>query len=97
MTATAAEIVQQQVFIRGANRPFGELTLDDARSRADELKAATGWGPTARVASVALAWRELAMAMERNGCGDRRRARPGAAGRAGAAAVGRPTVGPICR
>jgi hypothetical protein len=60
-------IVSQQVFIRGANRPFGELTLDDVRARADELRAATGWGPTARVAPVAMAWRELAIAMERAG------------------------------
>jgi hypothetical protein len=60
-------IVSQQVFIRGANRPFGELTLDDVRARADELRAATGWGPTARVAPVARAWRELAIAMERTG------------------------------
>ena len=63
------KIVGQQVYIRGANRPFGELTLDDARSRADELRAATGWGPTARVAPIARAWRELAMAMERSGAG----------------------------
>jgi hypothetical protein len=61
------EIVRRQVFIRGANRPFGELTLEDARARADELRAATGWGPTVRVAPVAHAWRELAMAMERSG------------------------------
>jgi hypothetical protein len=60
-----AHILQQRVFIRGASRPFGELTLDDARARADELRAATGWGPTARVAPVAMAWRELALAMER--------------------------------
>ena len=97
MTATAAEIVKQQVFIRGANRPFGDLTLDDVRSRADELKAATGWGPTARVASVALAWRELAMAMERHGAATVAELDPRAAGRAGAAAVGGPTVGPTCR
>jgi hypothetical protein len=57
-------ILEQQVFIRGANRPFGELTTDDARSRADELRAAVGWGPTARVAPVALAWRELSLAMD---------------------------------
>nr|MDQ6811032.1 hypothetical protein [Actinomycetota bacterium] len=55
------------VFIRGANRPFGELTLEDARTRADELRAVTGWGPTARVAPVAMAWRELSIAMERAG------------------------------
>jgi hypothetical protein len=61
------EMLRQTVYIRGANRPFGELTLDDARARADELRAATGWGPTARVAPVAMAWRELTMAMERAG------------------------------
>jgi len=60
-------ILASTVFIRGANRPFGELTLDDVRSRADELRAATGWGPTARVAPVARAWRELALEMERAG------------------------------
>lgn len=60
-------IVQETVYIRGANRPFGELTVDDARSRADELRAAAGFGPTARVAPVARAWRELMMAMESAG------------------------------
>ena len=61
------EILDQQVFIRGANRPFRELTTDDARSRADELRAAVGFGPTARVAPVARAWRELTIAMDRAG------------------------------
>lgn len=69
--ADAPEHVRQalatSVFIRGANRPFGELTVDDVRARADELRAATGWGPTARVAPVARAWRELAIAMDRDG------------------------------
>ena len=70
MTGSSAElyqIVTREVFIRGANRPFGELTLEDARARADELRAATGWGPTVRVAPVAQAWRELSLAMERSG------------------------------
>ena len=58
------KILDQQVYIRGANRPFAELTTDDVRSRADELRAAVGWGPTARVAPVAQAWRELAMVMD---------------------------------
>jgi len=61
------QILEQQVYIRGANRPFAELTPDDARSRADELRAAVGWGPTARVAPVAQAWRELSIAMDRAG------------------------------
>jgi hypothetical protein len=65
----AQRILEQQVFIRGANRPFGELTREDASSRADELSAAVGFGPTARVAPVARAWRELAIAMDRAGAG----------------------------
>jgi hypothetical protein len=60
-------ILSQEVFSRGANRPFAELTPDDARSRADELRAAIGWGPTARVAPVAQAWRELTLALDRAG------------------------------
>jgi hypothetical protein len=66
-TPRIERILDQEVFIRGANRPFGELTADDARSRADELRAAVGWGPTARVAPVAQAWRELSIAMDRAG------------------------------
>ncbi len=65
--AELQQILATLVFIRGANRPFGELTLDDVRARADELRAATGWGPTARVAPVARAWRELALEIERAG------------------------------
>jgi hypothetical protein len=66
-SAQLDQIVKRGVFVRGASRPFGELTLDDARAHADELRAAVGWGPTVRVAPVAQAWRELAMAMERSG------------------------------
>jgi hypothetical protein len=61
------EIAGRPVHVRGADRPFGELTLDDARSRAAELRSATGWGPTAKVASIARAWRELALTMEKAG------------------------------
>jgi hypothetical protein len=58
------DILSQTVFIRGTNVPFRELTAADARARADELRAAIGWGPTARVAPVALAWAELARTLE---------------------------------
>jgi hypothetical protein len=61
------QILDQQIYIGGANRPFGDVTLEDARARADELRATTGWGPTARVAPVARAWRELVLEMERSG------------------------------
>jgi hypothetical protein len=60
-------LLETTVYIRGANRPFGEMTLEDIRTRADELKAAVGFGPTARVAPVAMAWRELSLLLERGG------------------------------
>jgi hypothetical protein len=69
MTAPVADILAQHVYIRGANRPFGSLSAEDARAHADELRAAVGWGPTARVAPVAQAWRELSMAMDRDRAG----------------------------
>jgi hypothetical protein len=62
------QILERGVFIRGADRPFGDLTLEDVRGRADELRGVTGWGPTVRVMPVAHAWRELSMAMEHGGC-----------------------------
>jgi hypothetical protein len=61
------KILGQQIYIGGANRSFGDVTVEDARGRADELRAATGFGPTARVAPVARAWRELVLEMERSG------------------------------
>lgn len=62
-----SEILAATVYVDGENRPFGQLTLEQVRGRADELRAAIGWGPTARVAPVARAWRELTMALERTG------------------------------
>jgi hypothetical protein len=61
------QVLAQPVFSDGANVPFGELTLAAARARAQELQSAVGWGPMVRVAGVAMAWRELAAAMERAG------------------------------
>lgn len=61
------EILAREVFSGGANIAFGQLTLTAVRERADELGAAVGWGPMARVAPVAAAWRELATRMERAG------------------------------
>src|SRR6476646_2336574 len=55
--ADLARILAAEVFMRGANRAFSELTADDVRMRAQELRDAVGWGPTARVAPVAQARR----------------------------------------
>jgi hypothetical protein len=52
------------VFAIDSYKPFGQFTLAEVEARAAELAAATGWGPTARVASVARAWAELARAMK---------------------------------
>jgi predicted DNA-binding transcriptional regulator YafY len=57
-------ILGERVYASGRAKPFGELTAEEVRARADELRAATGWGPTARVAAVAMAWGELARLMD---------------------------------
>jgi hypothetical protein len=60
-------ILATTVYIDGANRRFGALTGEEIRARADELRSAVGWGPTARIAPVAMAWRELSIAIEAAG------------------------------
>jgi hypothetical protein len=60
-------ILAEPVFAGGRSKPFAELTTHEVRARAEELKAATGWGPTAKVGSVAMAWSELARLMESTG------------------------------
>ena len=62
-----ADVLAATVFIDGANRAFGDLTPAQVRSRADELRSAVGFGPTARIAPVARAWRELSMALDQAG------------------------------
>ena len=89
LNAERERLVARSVFIRGANRPFGELTLEDVRIRADELRSVTGWGPTVRVAPVARAWRELAIEMERCGSACVSELDAAVLDRARAAAVGR--------
>ena len=60
----AEKVLAEHVFAGGRSKPFAELTIDEVKARAAELKAATGWGPTARVGSVAMAWAELGRLME---------------------------------
>jgi hypothetical protein len=56
-------VLAQRIHVGGATKAFGEVTLDEVRGRAAELRSAAGWGPTARVGPVARAWAELAAAM----------------------------------
>jgi hypothetical protein len=67
MTPEPDAVLSEQVFAGGRSKPFREVTLDEVRARADELRSATGWGPTAKVASVAGAWAELARLMDQRG------------------------------
>ena len=57
-------VLAEPVFAGGRSKRFAELTAAEVRSRAEELRAATGWGPMARVASVASAWAQLAKLMD---------------------------------
>jgi hypothetical protein len=62
-----AAVLAEHVFGGGRSKPFAEMTAEEVHARADELRAATGWGPTARVAGVARAWGELARLMDERG------------------------------
>jgi hypothetical protein len=56
-----------QVYTGERYKAFGDFTLADVEDRARELASVTGWGPTARVASVARGWSERARAMSSAG------------------------------
>jgi hypothetical protein len=56
-------MLDRPVHVAGGEKAFGALTRDEVEARARELKEATGWGPTMRVAPVARAWADLARAM----------------------------------
>lgn len=73
-----AAILATSVHTDGGAKPFGDLRLADVQARAQELRDATGWGPTARIASVARAWGELGRAMEAAGAAQVRELEPGA-------------------
>jgi hypothetical protein len=57
-------VLDRPVHVAGGDKRFGDLTRAEVGSRAQELKEATGWGPTMRVAPVARAWSDLARAMD---------------------------------
>ena len=53
-------VLARTVSIGGSDKPFGDVTVEDARAQAAELKSLAGWGPMAKVGSVARGWTELA-------------------------------------
>ncbi|MCA1690157.1 MAG: hypothetical protein LC720_06910 [Actinobacteria bacterium] len=54
------------IHIGGVNKTFGEVTIQDARTQASELKGVAGWGMS-RVMPVARAWADLVRLMEQSG------------------------------
>lgn len=60
-------VLDQRVHAGGRSKAFGELTLEDVKARADELRSVAGFGPTVRVVPVAHAWGELARTMQQHG------------------------------
>jgi hypothetical protein len=62
-----SEAVKAPVYCGDRYVAFGELTVAEVRSQAARLDEPGGWGPLARVAKVARAWRGLAEAMEASG------------------------------
>jgi hypothetical protein len=59
--------LEQPVYAENEYKPFGDFTLAEVQTRAAELSAAAGWGPTARVGGVARGWSELGRAMSAAG------------------------------
>jgi Fe-Mn family superoxide dismutase len=62
-----SDILVRTVSISGTDKAFGELTLEDARTQSAELGALAGWGPMAKVGTVARAWGDLAKNIEGRG------------------------------
>ena len=63
----AAAILAEPVFAGGETKPFAQLTLAEVEARAQELRDVSGWGPTAKVRSVAMEWGMLARSMAEQG------------------------------
>lgn len=67
MPAGADDPLARQVYVGDRYKPFGEMTAEDARSQAAGLKGVTGGGLEAKVAPVAMGWRELAKLLDERG------------------------------
>ena len=63
------ELLATPVYSDGAERPFGELTVEAVEARAAELGGASHLGHRSRVGAVAAAWRQLAELMRAEGAG----------------------------
>ena len=62
-----SEILARTVSISGKMVAFGEIDVDLARTQHSELGALAGWGPMAKVGTIARAWGDLAKNLEGRG------------------------------
>jgi Fe-Mn family superoxide dismutase len=60
-----SDILARTVSIAGVECVFGEIDKESAQKQAAELKALQGWGPMAKVGSIARAWKELANTLDK--------------------------------
>ncbi|HEV2774233.1 MAG TPA: superoxide dismutase [Solirubrobacteraceae bacterium] len=61
-----SEVLERLVSVCGSEHRFGDVTLDEARAHAAELKGLAGWGPMAKVGAVARGWSDLALQMQKH-------------------------------
>ena len=62
-----SEVLAREISISGKLVAFGAIDVDAARLQSSELGALAGWGPMAKVGSIARAWGELAKTLEARG------------------------------
>jgi superoxide dismutase, Fe-Mn family len=60
-----ANILTRPVSVCGTEHEFGNVTIDEARAHSAELKALAGWGPLAKIGSIARGWGDLALQMQK--------------------------------
>ena len=60
-----SDILARTVSIAGVETVFGEIDKENAQKQAAELKALQGWGPMAKVGSIARAWADLANTLDK--------------------------------
>jgi hypothetical protein len=61
------DLLGREVYVGDTYKRFGEMTADDARILAEQFSGLSGGGLEAKVAPVAMAWRELAELLSETG------------------------------
>ncbi len=60
-----SDILTRLVSVCGTEHEFGKVTMDEARAHSAELKALAGWGPLAKIGTIARSWGDLALQMQK--------------------------------